>query len=308
MWSRGFCVCSIIKRRSRWRIIMVKYSKMEFISLKNHPTIKESWIQERIAEDPQILGLGNLILRDKERIQIGAGRLDLLLQDADLNKRYEVEIQLGKLDESHLIRTIEYWDIERNRYPQYDHYAVIIAEDITSRFLNVISLFNKTSPLIAIQMKAVKVGDAISLLFTTVLSEFKRGVDSDEEDEREVTDRHYWENRANQRTVGLVDSVVDIIHKFMPETKLKFNKFYIGVEKEGVVDNWVVFRPKKEFLRIEIRLPRSEELDKWLEDQKFDLMEYDGVWGRYRIVMRTETDIKQHSAALLDIFKKASLE
>ena len=278
---------------------MVKYSKMEFISLKNHPTIKESWIQERIAEDPQILGLGNLILRDKERIQIGAGRLDLLLQDADLNKRYEVEIQLGKLDESHLIRTIEYWDIERNRYPQYDHYAVIIAEDITSRFLNVISLFNKTIPLIAIQMKAVKVGDAISLLFTTVLSEFKRGVDSDEEDEREVTDRHYWENRANQRTVGLVDSVVDIIHKFMPETKLKFNKFYIGVEKEG---------PKKEFLRIEIRLPRSEELDKWLEDQKFDLMEYDGVWGRYRIVMRTETDIKQHSAALLDIFKKASLE
>ncbi len=308
MWNRGFCVCSIIKRRSRWRIIMVKYSKMEFISLKNHPTIKESWIQERIAEDPQILGLGNLILRDKERIQIGAGRLDLLLQDADLNKRYEVEIQLGKLDESHLIRTIEYWDIERNRYPQYDHYAVIIAEDITSRFLNVISLFNKTIPLIAIQMKAVKVGDAISLLFTTVLSEFKRGVDSDEEDEREVTDRHYWENRANQRTVGLVDSVVDIIHKFMPETKLKFNKFYIGVEKEGVVDNWVVFRPKKEFLRIEIRLPRSEELDKWLEDQKFDLMEYDGVWGRYRIVMRTETDIKQHSAALLDIFKKASLE
>lgn len=287
---------------------MVKYSKMEFISLKNHPTIKESWIQERIAEDPQILGLGNLILRDKERIQIGAGRLDLLLQDADLNKRYEVEIQLGKLDESHLIRTIEYWDIERNRYPQYDHYAVIIAEDITSRFLNVISLFNKTIPLIAIQMKAVKVGDAISLLFTTILSEFKRGVDSDEEDEREVTDRHYWENRANQRTVGLVDSVVDIIHKFMPETKLKFNKFYIGVEKEGVVDNWVVFRPKKEFLRIEIRLPRSEELDKWLEDQKFDLMEYDGVWGRYRIVMRTETDIKQHSAALLDIFKKASLE
>ena len=308
MWNRGFCVCSIIKRRSRWRIIMVKYSKMEFISLKNHPTIKESWIQERIAEDPQILGLGNLILRDKERIQIGAGRLDLLLQDADLNKRYEVEIQLGKLDESHLIRTIEYWDIERNRYPQYDHYAVIIAEDITSRFLNVISLFNKTIPLIAIQMKAVKVGDAISLLFTTVLSEFKRGVDSDEEDEREVTDRHYWENRANQRTVGLVDSVVDIIHKFMPETKLKFNKFYIGVEKEGVVDNWVVFRPKKEFLRIEIRLPRSEELDKWLEDQKFDLMEYDGVWGRYRIVMRTETGIKQHSAALLDIFKKASLE
>ena len=30
----------------------------------------------------------------------------------------------------------EYWDIERRRYPQYDHCAVLIAEDITSRFLN----------------------------------------------------------------------------------------------------------------------------------------------------------------------------
>lgn len=41
-----------------------------------------------------------------------------------------------------MIRTIEYWDIERKRYPQYEHCAVIIAEDITSRFLNVIQLFN----------------------------------------------------------------------------------------------------------------------------------------------------------------------
>lgn len=58
----------------------------------------------------------------------------------DTNGRYEVEVQLGSTDESHIIRTIEYWDIERKRYPQYDHTAVIVAEDITSRCLNVISL------------------------------------------------------------------------------------------------------------------------------------------------------------------------
>ena len=44
--------------------------------------------------------------------------------------RYEVEIQLGATDESHLIRTIEYWDIERRCYPQYEHVAVIAAEDV----------------------------------------------------------------------------------------------------------------------------------------------------------------------------------
>jgi len=69
-----------------------------------------------------------------------------LLVNPEENLRYEVEIQLGATNESHIIRTIEYWDIERRRYPQYDHTAVIIAEDITSRFLNVITLFNGLSP------------------------------------------------------------------------------------------------------------------------------------------------------------------
>ena len=30
---------------------------------------------------------------------------------------YEVEVMLGVLDESHIIRTIEYWDVERQRRP-----------------------------------------------------------------------------------------------------------------------------------------------------------------------------------------------
>ena len=53
----------------------------------------------------------------------------------EFKPRYKVEIRLGKTDECHIFRTIEYWDLERKRYPQYDHVAVFIAEDITSRFL-----------------------------------------------------------------------------------------------------------------------------------------------------------------------------
>jgi len=34
------------------------------------------------------------------------------------NTRYHVELQLGATDESHIIRTIEYWDTERRRWPQ----------------------------------------------------------------------------------------------------------------------------------------------------------------------------------------------
>ena len=42
-------------------------------------------MQERIAEDSAILGLGELILKDQERNQPGAGRLDLMFQDPDSN-------------------------------------------------------------------------------------------------------------------------------------------------------------------------------------------------------------------------------
>jgi len=123
-------------------MVKLEYVKPVKISLKKHPEYNEKWLQELIASDSSILGLGDLILKDQERLQPKAGRLDLLLQDSDTSRRFEVEIQLGSTDESHIIRTIEYWDLERKRYPQYDHTAVIVAEDITSRFLNVISLFN----------------------------------------------------------------------------------------------------------------------------------------------------------------------
>src|SRR5882724_4426164 len=155
---------------------VLSYVKPERISLKDHPELNERWLQERIGQDPSLLGLGDLILKDKERIQPRAGRLDLLLQDAESTKRYEVEVQLGKTDEAHIIRTIEYWDIERKRYPQYDHTAIIVAEEITSRFLNVIGLFNGMIPLMAIQMNAVQLGDTVSLVFTTVLDQLRLGL------------------------------------------------------------------------------------------------------------------------------------
>src|SRR3984893_1134101 len=99
----------------------MEFTRSERIFLKLHPELNEMWVQDLIASDPSIFGLGELVLRDKERIQPRAGRLDLLLQDPETKHRYEVEVQLGATDEAHVIRTVEYWDIERRRYPQYDN-------------------------------------------------------------------------------------------------------------------------------------------------------------------------------------------
>jgi hypothetical protein len=238
------------------------YTPHERFSLKNHPDFNESWVQDLIANDPSILGLGDLVLRDRERVHPRAGRLDLLLQDPETKRRYEVELQLGSTDEAHIIRTIEYWDIERKRYPQYDHCAVLIAEDITSRFLNVVSLFNGTIPLIAVQMQALKIGDNVTLVFTTVMDELSRGnVDEDEDAESAPTDRAYWEKRGSKATVGLADQLLVVLKDLDPSLELKYNKFYIGLSKNGQPYNFITFRPRKNQLHFEIKLPQSDELD-----------------------------------------------
>lgn len=282
----------------------MQYTKFEQISLKNHPILNEAWVQARIAEDPTILGLGDVILKDKERNQPRAGRLDMLLQDAELNRRYEVEIQLGTVDESHIIRTIEYWDIERKRYPQYDHTAVIIAEDVTSRFLNVISLFNGAIPLIAIQMKALKLGDQIGLDFTTVLDQVSLGLLDEDEETYEITNRAYWENRGSKKTVEMADQILALVQQFDPSLELKYNKFYIGMAQNGRAFNFVAVRPKRQFIRLEINLPHSVETTEKLESAGLDLMEYDTRNRNIRLRLKPG-EITQYKDILLELMREA---
>ena len=42
-----------------------KYIKHQKLLLKTHPEFNEKWVQEKIAEDPSILGIGELILKDQ---------------------------------------------------------------------------------------------------------------------------------------------------------------------------------------------------------------------------------------------------
>jgi hypothetical protein len=284
--------------------LAIAYLKPERLTLKSHPELNERWVQDRIAEDPTILGLGDLVLRDRERTQPRAGRLDLLLQDPETNRRYEVELQLGATDEAHIIRTIEYWDIERKRYPQYDHCAVLVAEDITSRFLNVVALFNGSMPLVAIQMQALKIAEHTILIFTTVMDELTRGlIDEDEDAEAAPTDRAYWESKATKATVAIADQLLDIVHEFDPSLAFKYNKFYIGLSKEGRADNFVTSRPQKSGMVLRVKLKQSDDIQNKIDAAGLDALNYDR-WGNYRFRL-TKDDPKKHADMLRDLIRLA---
>ncbi len=221
------------------------YAPHEKLSLRRHPLLNEAWLHERICENPALLGLGDIRVLDRERALSGGGRLDLLLVDDENNRRYEVEIQLGPTDPSHIIRTIEYWDLERRKYPAYEHVAVIVAEDITTRFLNVISLMSGSIQLIAIQLDALRFNENVLLNFVQVLDLPELREDDEDDDGGGTVNRVYWEEKAGPTLMRMCDEVLALINKTAPSpAELNYRRGYIGLRTNGVVRNRVHMSPK----------------------------------------------------------------
>jgi hypothetical protein len=213
----------------------MEYKKSQPVKLRTIGK-DEKWLQDRIYDDPSILGLGDLAVFKREKILPTGGRIDFVLYNPeDDSTRYETEIMLGTLNESHIIRTIEYWDIERTRYPSLDHRAVIIAEDITNRFFNIISLMNKAIPIIAIQLNAFVVEGVLTLNFVKVLDLVEVG--EEEEIDQEQTTRKHWDGRANVKSMQLYDSLVELV-KEIAEPRITYNKGHIAIGTSGQHFMW----------------------------------------------------------------------
>jgi hypothetical protein len=203
--------------------------------------LDERWLQQRIIDDPEILGLGQLEIASREHRQPYGGRIDFLMRDAEGETYYAVEVMLGALDESHIIRTLEYWDLERQRRPQLEHRAVIVAEEITGRFFNVIRLLNRAVPIIAVQLTAVKLNDNdVGLLPVTVLDVLTEFGDPAAVAPEERVDRPYWETKVPAASLSVVDKIVEGLRTFGAETRIFAND--VGAELFELVINGRQYR------------------------------------------------------------------
>lgn len=280
-------------------VITPKLTKGNIVSLRS-VGVDEAYLEKFIDTDPTVLGLGEVTVVERQRRQEKAGRLDLLLQDDSEDIRYEVELMLGSVDESHLIRTIEYWDIERRRYPAYDHRAVIIAEDITTRFLNVITLFSGSIPIIAIQVKAIGVGDNIGVTFVRVVDSTQ--LRKDEPVIANPTDRAYWLSRVGAGIVGIADRCLSFINETAKRPRsLNYNKSFIGLTEGGRANNFVWFSPKKSFLRLGVSVDPTDPWEKPLEGAGLDLKNRN---GDLRIEL-TAKDLAENSDLIRNMLREA---
>jgi hypothetical protein len=195
----------------------------------------EFWLQDQLYENPTILGLGDLVVLRREQRQSKGGRLDLLLQDPEDDTYYEVEVMLGATDESHIIRTIEYWDLEKRRFPNRKHVAVLVAESITRRFFNVVHLLSLSIPMVGIQANLIDADGKRALHFVKVVDLFE---DAEEEPEGrgEVYNEDWWKTNAPW-TIENAQSLVKALEKVFPKVELRFVKSYVSL----LIDNDMYF-------------------------------------------------------------------
>jgi hypothetical protein len=231
--------------------------------------LDEYWLQDQIVKNPACLGLGELEAIGKEGRQSSGGRLDILLKDPQDDSMYEV--MLGATDETHIVRTIEYWDIEKRRWPQRQHFAVLIAQTINRRFYNVISLMSNSIPIIAIQASLLNVNGTRCLFLTSIVDTFEEIEDGLSLDDK-IYSREDWIKKAKW-TVDAADALLNITKTLFSEPVLNYLKYYIAIIVNG--NNYLRLhnrRHNKSLLRFKVKQSLQEEAVKVLDAQNITFL------------------------------------
>ena len=123
----------------------------------------------------------------------------------------------------------------------------------------------------------------------------------------EPTDRPYWEKKASKSSVKFADKLLENLGELTNEYKLKFNKYYIGLEKDGMANNFISFIPRKNVVILNIKLEKVEEIDELLENVDFDTLSYDKQWKYYRLRLNAN-DIANNMDLIKTLVEKAKAE
>jgi predicted transport protein len=104
--------------------------------------------------------------------------------------------------------------------------------------------------------------------------------------------------------VQLANDLLGIARELDSSLELKYNRFYIGLSKDGRPFNFVLFRPRKSAINLEVKLPRSDDVDHKIEEAGIESLDYDMRWGNYRLSLHKD-DISKNRPLLKELMTAA---
>jgi hypothetical protein len=82
-------------------------------------------------------------------------------------------------------------------------------------------------------------------------------------------------------------NLIRLIKEVDPGVELSYKRNYCGLSRNGKVENYVLYKPRKNHIGFHFRLPRSSENDSIIEKLDFSILRFDR-WGFYVIVVNKE--------------------
>ncbi len=156
---------------------------------------------------------------------------------------YEIEVMLGETDETHIIRTIEYWDIEKRKRPKRQHTAVLVAEKINTRFYNVINLLSHSVPIIGIQANLYRHDENVSMVFTKIIDSFE---EPEIEEEGEILHGIEYLKENWPITAQIIEILTPIIVSSCSDNRINHRKNGATVFIGGIKRMTITKRGKKQ--------------------------------------------------------------
>ena len=91
----------------------------------------------------------------------------------------------------------------------------------------------------------------------------------------------------------VVDDIFSDLSDYVSGYELKYNKFYIGITKDGVAKNFISFQPKKSFVYVIFKGNEDKELSARLEDEGLDIT-FESRWKQYKIKLSGYDEYQKH--------------
>jgi hypothetical protein len=247
------------------------------VSLKSHKGYSEGWLERQIIKNPSILKLveGKLEVVRSQLRQGKERRLDLFLKALDEDTYYSVELMLGELDESHLVRTIDYWLRNQLAFADKDweHVAVVVAESISeSGCRRVARWLADNAPLVAIELRAISVDGRLAVQPFTVFDGRDREEELDLDRPQLDSDRDYWLKKASEKTLKLAEEIASVLPKIDSKLRVSYRHGFLGVTAQNRPANFVSFHPKKSFVKAKARVGDAEAWARRLEKGGLDVV------------------------------------
>lgn len=120
----------------------------------------------------------------------------------------------------------------------------------------------------------------------------------------ETKDREYWIDRGRQKGIEIVDDCLRLLNEIDIDLTLNFNQSYIGISHRGKTNNFVIFIPKQNFVRAQIKINNVENWMDQLKNSKFKMVSVGKRKGRLKFRI-DKSNITLNSHMLKEIFNES---